>query len=271
MEDSILRQLQIKELEILLEIDKICKKNNLTYYLIGGSALGAIRHNGFIPWDDDIDIGLPRKDYEAFLNICKTELDSNYFLQTWKTDKNYINEYAKVRLNNTAFVEEGVEERDMHHGIFVDVYPIDGTYKNKIMRYMHKLLYNILCRISGCKINTYSTNKLKGFIKKIVSFIFPFKFIHITIDWVISRVPVSEAQLIGNILGRAGYDKELMPKEYFGIPIEHEFEGYMLPIPNNWDKYLTRLYGDYMQIPPLEKRESHKPVYISFNHEYKPK
>lgn len=113
--------------EILDEIVRICEEENLTYYLAGGSVLGAIRHGGFIPWDDDIGIMVPREDYEKFAEACKRKLNSNYFYQSIDTDARYVKRFAKVRKNNTIFQEKMFNGIQQHNGIYVDIFPLDNA------------------------------------------------------------------------------------------------------------------------------------------------
>lgn len=114
--------LQKVEFDILVEFDRICRKFNLKYFLFSGTLLGAVRHGGFIPWDDDIDVAMPINDYYKFVKICKTELGEDYFLQTYNTD--YVNFwYAKIRKNNTTMLESGFENVNMHHGVWIDIFP----------------------------------------------------------------------------------------------------------------------------------------------------
>ena len=120
------------ELDILLEIDSFCKKNNLRYFLAYGTLIGAIRHKGFIPWDDDIDIGMMRKDYDLFIKYASEELDSKYYLDCYETNKNCYLPFAKVRKNNTIFDEEENHHLNNHKGIYVDVIPIENASNKRI-------------------------------------------------------------------------------------------------------------------------------------------
>lgn len=270
MEPEKLRFLQLKELEMLLEVDRICKKHNLTYYLIGGTALGAVRHKGFIPWDDDIDLGLPREDYNKFLELCLSELGEQYFLQTNRSDENYMYQFAKVRLNNTAFVQEELKNYKIHHGIFIDLFPLDGIPDQVHIRRIQKAIYSFFNFIRDCKVQTKTKSPLKSLVRLILSKVFPWSVIHFATDWVTSWVSCKRTRFMANILGRAGYDKEAMPVEFFGTPEFLEFEGHLLPAPREWDKYLSRLYGDYMKLPPSDKRMNHNPYLIDFDKEYIP-
>lgn len=138
-----LKKLQKVQLVILMEFDRICKEHNLNYQLFSGTLLGAVRHKAFVPWDDDIDVAMLRKDYNKFLKICKRKLDPQYFLQTHKTDKGYIHSFARIRKNNTLLLQKYWLEIDMHHGIFIDVFPLDKILPDRLIGYLqYHLLYS---------------------------------------------------------------------------------------------------------------------------------
>lgn len=126
-----LRGLQLAELEILKEFIRVCNKLKLKYFLDSGTLLGCIRHGGFIPWDDDIDVSMPREDYEIFLKKGQKELKTKYFLQTYNTDKEYTNIFAKIRNSETTFIESTVKNLDINHGIYIDIFPLDGFRPEK--------------------------------------------------------------------------------------------------------------------------------------------
>lgn len=142
-----LRKLQLAELEILKDFIRVCNELKLTYFLDSGTLLGCIRHEGFIPWDDDIDVSMPREDYEIFLEKGQALLKREYFLQSYKTEPNYTLNFAKIRNSNTTFIESSVKDLNINHGIFIDIFPIDG-YKpdRKIENYINEkkiTLYNV--------------------------------------------------------------------------------------------------------------------------------
>ena len=147
-----LLKLQRKELEILKEVDRICKKYDIQWIMAGGSVLGAVRHGGFIPWDDDIDIYMLDTEYERFEKACKTELDQNkYFLQTIETDKNCPVPWAKIRMNNTCSMDEKYKDIKLHWGICIDIFllqyaPKDDQQLNELIRL--KWIYSQVCHVS---------------------------------------------------------------------------------------------------------------------------
>ncbi len=135
-------------LEIVSEVKRICKKNGIKYSMIAGTLLGAVRHHGFIPWDDDLDIGMLRRDYERFLQVARKELCRQYFLQTWETDKNFVLPFAKIRKNGTKLVEKNSADVKMHQGIYIDIFPFDNlprkAFEQKKQNWITWLLKRIL-------------------------------------------------------------------------------------------------------------------------------
>ena len=125
MDEQTLRRVQLTQLSIAKEIKRVCDKYGIEYILDSGTLLGAVRHRGFIPWDDDMDIAMTRENYDKFVSVAQTEFKDKYFLQTWETDKNCPFPFAKVRLNGTSYVENVCEHADIHKGIYVDVFPYD--------------------------------------------------------------------------------------------------------------------------------------------------
>jgi lipopolysaccharide cholinephosphotransferase len=258
MNQEMLNQLHKIEIEILDEVVRICEKHSLSYFLIGGTLLGAIRHKGFIPWDDDIDIGMPRSDYNKFVKICKTELGSDYYLQSSETDITFWLRFAKIHKNNTVFIDNYnflVKEKD-HTGIFIDIFPYDYTVKNtNIQKIQSAIIHKIETFIWIKRGN--QTNK-KFFIK-LLSKLTPYKTLHFVQNFIMfffgKRSPCMTNWC----------NNETSPSDFIKNLIKVEFEKKMYNAFNQYDSYLTQTYGNYMQLPPIEDRQTHTPSKISFD------
>lgn len=255
-----LQQLHEIELEILLEFKRICEKHNLTYYLVAGTLLGAVRHKGFIPWDDDIDVAMPRKDYERFLKICQNELSSEYFLQTRKTDKQFFMYYAKLRRNGTFVKEESQKNCSFHKGIFIDIFVMDYCPQNKLMG---KIFFKIFSYLSlpimkkvGAEIVINSPfRSVKEHIVNLCSFL-PLTILHgIREDYVLVAQSFCDKTRFCTLGGRHGFPKESYKAEWLGKTATLFFEGHQFSVPEKWETVLTNMYGDYMTLP--KDKEQH--------------
>lgn len=245
-----LRTCQLKQLAILEEIDKICKRHHIEYWLDGGSLLGAVRHGGFIPWDDDIDIGMSLEDEKRFEEIAPKELPAWLFLQTPKTDPGSKEPITKIRDRNSLYIENG---DDFSHpyvkGIFVDILPF-VDYPDISRRWIKTLTRGISKSYSILHHqHTYSLRSFAEF------FYFGGKYCLFSGLWKIANLFGKKTRYsdVPILNGRGiSFDKKAV-KPLGTI----QFEGKKFPAPCNPDSYLTDLYGDYMQIPPVEKREFH--------------
>lgn len=254
--------LKKKELEILENFIFCCEKINLKYYVTYGTLIGAVRHEGFIPWDDDVDVLMPREDYEKFITEAKEYLPENYFIQTMKTDPNYALNFAKLRDSNTTLFEKHVLDIDINHGIFIDIFPIDGYRKgeNKVLDFRVK---NTPVFEESDK--NFISNTLNGFNRKFtykLSEIIPNK---LKID--ISKISVPKdnpkfqdcdyvACLVDNF--------HIIPfkKDILGEGVKLNFENLKVNAPEKYDEYLKCLYGDYMKLPPEDQRVNHHNFHI---------
>lgn len=261
-EDLDLRQAQLMMTGILKDIAKICDKHNIRYFLDAGTLIGAVRHKGFIPWDDDIDIGMLREDYVKFLKVAKSELPDYLFLQTHDNEPAY-NIYqvpCKIRLNDTLFIESAIAENDkMHNGLFVDVLPYDSLPKKKwvykIQRKISNFILRSFIRLREIPDKLTFKNKITHCIYKIVTKIFPTKRREKLFNFLISlNDPDSEYMGYGV---DTVWDQYIYKKEDFFDLIKVEFEGEHFYAPKNYDSVLTQLYGDYMTLPKEEDREWH--------------
>ena len=261
-----LRQVQLTELEILKKIDSVCKKNKIKYFLIGGTLLGAVRHDGFIPWDDDIDIGMLREDYDKFIRVCNEgSLGKDYFMQCFDTDPNYYLAFGKVRKNNTSFCEKSLENYNTHKGIFVDIFPYDYVPTSKSFK--QKLQAFIFKNISDAILFKKRIYKLSFFRKKMVVAILsivPTKLL-IKIQDMVARIYNNKnCDYIVCLPDTWGCEKTTFHKSMFFPLKKIKFEDENFSCLKEVEEYLTKSYGDYMKLPKEEDRKTHLPTYISF-------
>lgn len=255
MDNETLKRLQAIETSILVDIAKVCNEESITYYLSSGTLIGAVRHHGFIPWDDDIDIAMPYSDYIKFLQIGQDKLGSKYFLQTFETDENYSNNFARVRLNGTTQMRPEHSNVHMHQGIWVDIFPIIEIGKGIEYKFKRKLLD--LMRLMQRDVFLEDYKKYKGTYQILKLFY--------KID---KRKRIKWHANLMNWMGRAknkDYCTEVWMVRRIIYPIsviqgetkKLEFDGYMFSVFPDYDTVLRIGYGDYMQLPPVEKRYNH--------------
>jgi len=247
-----LKKMQKLELQALEEFISLCQNLGLTYYLLGGTMLGAVRHKGFIPWDDDIDVGMPRKDYDTFVNQAQKYISSNYYVQTHKSDPEYPFNFAKIRINNTTYIESKLASKSMNHGIYIDVFPLDVYPDNSVMFNLKKIILDL--RIS------YAFSGIKPSIKGRICRFFSLLLYPTIKVAVIAREKhyksAKSGKRIANLAGAWG-KKEIVPAEWYGSGTKLMFEGIEVVVPQHYDLWLSQVYGDYMTLPPEEKRKPH--------------
>lgn len=261
------RDLQLCILDMVKDIDKICKKHNIEYYLAYGSCLGAVRHQGFIPWDDDFDIILKYDQYLKFLEVCEKELDKEkYFVQTPETEPNYYLSFSKIRNIKTTLIEEGNKNEDITNGVYIDVFPLVGYPTNKLKQ--KRLEVNRAFALSANR--NVINNKFLYSIFKIILKIFGKKSIlkHCTKQCV--KYSCDGYDQVISIFDGDSVQIGLTSNKILGTPTYVDFEDMKLPIPENYDAYLKNLFGDYMQIPSKEQIEfkTHTPYILDLNHSY---
>lgn len=270
MGDSKLEGLQTMQLMVLKEVDRICKKHNIQYYLSWGSALGAIRHKGFIPWDDDIDVSMPWKDYVRFKKICTTELNEKYFLQNTDTDKFFWNSWDKIRINNTTSMDKNLDYMRCHYGICIDIFPIIGipsSEKERKKQGKFTALYKMLCSEAYyCNVRDENQSALKKKYK------FTPKFIKRMLKKIalnqITKYDMDSVQLWGEILSEPYEVVKKIDKNIYGKGKEIQFENFTTVVPEKTHEYLTEYYGDYMQLPKESERQGHGETIIDLETSY---
>lgn len=264
--DKTLRMLQLCERMILDDIDKVCNENGIKYFLVGGTLLGAVRHKGFIPWDDDLDIAMFREDYIKFQEIFDDNMSEKYFLQNCKTDPYYPRVIAKVRLKGTIMQERSYEKLPMDRGIYVDIFPIDKI-KNptgfgiKLRGRIVRLCFAYKTMRAGS--NNGHNMRLKRALK-FVTRIVPNKFIDKLLDYVCTLDNGKAADYVTIFLSGYTYRKQTVDASVYGDGSLIEFEGKQYSAPAKPEAFLKNLYGDYMKLPPESKRVAHKLTDVKF-------
>ena len=261
---SSIQQLMLK---VILEIDTICKKHGIKYFLGGGTLLGAIRHQGFIPWDDDADIMMLRKDYDRFVQVASHDLPDYLQLQTAKTDKNN-HFFSKIRIKNTICATEFTKKlTDINVGLFVDIFPHDYTANSKFGQRVHQNLTVLTRSLVYNKWNdTYvhgdGSHKLYRFFASVLKTVLPMRFL----EWLQFKViehykNKKNRKFLYDGMGQ-NLKKGPFPKEWLEEAIYVPFESVKLPVPKEYDKYLKHLYGDYMQMIGISKRKNSHNIYL---------
>ena len=265
-----LRKAQLLMLKILKEVHKICEENNIKYFLSDGTLIGAIRHQGFIPWDDDLDIGMLREDYEKFCKIAPQILSENFILQNFQTDKGYGLQFGKVILKNTVWIEKVAKNTNRQwSGIYIDIFPYDNITENKKMQKLINRLYIfiqglILIKFKYINISNYESmaKKLKYVLKKIYLCTISKKLLIYIRDSICKRYLNKSKSLVTKYGGN--FYKNQNPYNFYKDLTLQTFEDTSFYIPKNYDKILKNLYGNYMEIPPIEKQRQHGIEYFDF-------
>lgn len=266
-----LKKLHNTETEIMEEITRICRLKKLTYFLIGGTLLGAVRHKGFIPWDDDLDIAMPREDFEIFINECRENLKPKFELDYINTNNKYWLPFAKVRNRNTIYQENIQKKNNQKMGMWVDIFPLDytndceGKSLQKREKHIKKLKGILYLK------NLREITPEDNFIKRVgisVLQIIPNRFLHYLINKLMKGKGNNKNKYFVNFGSQYGIKKQTHLKDKYFPAIDVEFEGKMYKAPRDYDYVLTKIYGkNYMELPPIEKRVTHNPIRIKFENE----
>lgn len=253
------------DLDIVKDVVSLCEKHGLKYYMLGGTMLGAIRHGGFIPWDDDIDLGMFREDYEKFLELAY-ELPGRLKVVNYRNTPSYQYYITRVLDTETKVIEERIGNENKYTNASIDLFPIDGTPNNELLRkiYFFRVLYH-RALMSLCYKDSIDRKRQRGTAEKALLWIMerlpiekmttPYKQKEI-IDRLLRKQKIDGAKYIGNIMG-AYRTKEIVPAEFYGQGKMYSFEDIELRGMDMPDEYLTWTYGDYRKLPPEDKRKTH--------------
>lgn len=263
MDRASIRQYQMAQLKLLEYFDHVCRENNFAYFLVFGTLLGAVRHNGFIPWDADIDVAMYRRDYEGIRQYFKTSTPAELFYEHYSTEKNHISPHAELRIKGTHVVftrQSLVGYAPANDGIYIDIFPIDNvadperTEKEQVKRIkrLRRLVY-----YKTAIDHEREGSKLKRFGKTAVSAVlkpFSFRSINARIDRIMQKYNSEPTEYAAILTDPQVYRKQLFPLEVFGKGKEMEFEGSSFLVPENPEQFLTIRYGDYLKLPPENER-----------------
>ena len=269
MERQLLRKVQLAQLEIAKEIRRVCDENEIGYFLCCGTLLGAVRHGGFIPWDDDLDLGMLRRDYEKFCRIAPEKLGQQFCLQSWYTDDRYALPFAKVRMRGTEFLE-AKGTRLQENGFFVDIFPFDNAPETAEARSAHAKQLGSLFRMKlmKCSWKPWMDGDKINWKKRLGYGLYQLKALPRRSD-AISReydaLAASPAEGQSLCRQRGLYKLECYDRDGYGSFTELSFEGELFRVPENYDAVLRTQFGDYMTLPPEGQRENrHQIVKVDF-------
>lgn len=264
MDTELIQEVQKIQLEIAGEIKRICDKHKIDYFMDGGTLLGAVRHKGFIPWDDDMDFGMTRTEFQRFLEAASVELKPDFFLQTWNSDFEYGLAFAKVRKNGTLYQERVSQKSRCHDGIFVDIFPYDSLpdgleQKKKMYRKLTLLKAMIKMKCQYCP--WYAENQFS--LKKWAAYL-PIRFVALFANknnLITKYETIATRYNAENTLklfpqGGEAFGQWELDRDIFNGTMMLPFEQESYPAPIKYDKMLRTAFGDYMTPPPIEKRES---------------
>lgn len=267
MSEAFLEELHPYNLAALKAFAGFCEEHNLTYFAIGGTLLGAVRHKGFIPWDDDVDVAMPREDYDKLVSLAG-EFPKPFVLEEYRYNKEFQSYFAKIRSEEIELLETVTDEADKRRGYLMDVMPLDGTPDNVVLRklYFAKMMFlRFLCGAANVHTGILTSRpKWEQRVLKVCRALRLYRVLTVqkvykSMDKAFHRQKVRKAKYIGTLVG-AYKTREIVPAEYFGLqeePVYLDFEDMKIRAPKQYGPYLTHMYGEYKNLPPAEQRKAH--------------
>ncbi len=272
MERNVLERVQPILLDMVREISRVCEENGLHYFLYRGTLLGSVRHQGFIPWDDDMDVAMPRADYEKFCRIAPEKLSSQYCFQNWHTDRDYAHPFGKVRKKGTVYVEAKCA-RLPENGFYVDIYPLDFGPEDsgQLHQLNRKLVHLYRMKLMKCRYTPWQEEERTIWKKRLGYLVYQAAACFVSQEWLVKQY---EKIVLAQPESSVYYEQSALPREkvfkrsWCDRVVTLPFEDTRFPCPEHYDAFLTSLYGDYMVLPPADKRENrHQIMELSFGEE----
>lgn len=266
--DEILNHMHQLHLLLADELKRICEKHGIRYFMIAGTLLGAVRHKGFIPWDDDMDFGMLRPDFEKFLQVSKKELDMDrFYLQTDRNDLYYTFNFAKLRLNGTKVFEEFSSKVSTNQGIYIDIFPIDAVDDRALkaaIQYKSFWIFRNLLWVKCGYGEEERKRKLNYKIAKLCAAPFSIEFLKKMKHKTITSCKSGETRKVVTSDGTYGLGKETLDAKWVNELSDYIFEDRTYPGIADYDGYLSYFYKDYMKLPPKDKRNHHGRLEVDF-------
>ena len=272
-EPSVLKKKQDALLSVYKEVSRICDKHNITLFAEGGTALGAVRHGGFIPWDDDVDVFVMREDYDKLLEILPQELDEKFAVDDWLSNKDFPAPDACIYLKNSVSVPVEMKNCKYRYGIGIGIYPYDNMPDDDKKAKAQLRACWFWTRIHWLKVLPFPYVPYKGILRAAIYTVCGAAHIALKLvpkKWIVDRCEKATRRYNNTETRRAGILTYVYPwdtvleKAKIYPPHELMFEDLTVRIPACWDEWLTQLYGDYMQLPPEDQRKNHFPCVFKF-------
>lgn len=261
-----LKKIQKKSLEMALYFKQFCEENHLLFYFCGGCCIGTVRHGGFIPWDDDVDVFMPRRDYEILKRIWKKRADTTRYAME-NSDAYHIdhNLFLNIRDNTTTFIRPYQTDLDISHGLILDVLPLDGCPSGKFRRKL-QLLWAMVYSVYRSQLVPENHGPLMKLAGKLALAVVSSQKMRYRIwrlaERQMTKYRMEDCEYVTELCAGPHYMKNRYPREAFDKAVWRKFEGYDMPIPQGYDAYLRTAFGDYMKLPPKEKQVAHHDVVV---------